>query len=172
MKRYTRGRIRGGSEWPPVRCLPPGIPTLETNPDYPFKIVQESDVVVILYELMSGFRQVFLDGRILPKDPNPPWLGYSVGRWDGDVLVIDTTGFNGKTWLDVTGHPSTDALHLTERFRRRDFGHLDLELTIDDPKAYTRPWSVSLPKFLFPDTELLEFVCNENEKDVKHMVGK
>jgi hypothetical protein len=98
---------------------------------------------------------------------------YSVGRWEGDALVIDTTGFNGKKWLDNTaGHPSTEALHVTERFRRRDFGHLDLQFIIDDPKAYTKPWSVNLPLLLFADTELLEYVCNENEKDLKHMVGK
>jgi len=158
----TRARIRSGSEWPPVRCLSPGIPTLETNPDYPFKIVQESEVVVILYELMSGFRQIFLDGRTLPKDPYPAWLGYSVGRWEGDALLVDSTGFNGRTWLDAVGHPSTDALHLTERFRRSDFGHLELTITIDDPKAYTKPWTVTETMQIAPDAELLEFVCNEN----------
>ena len=130
-------------------------------------------MIVILSEMrLPGFRQIFMDGRILPKDPNPTWQGYSVGRWDGDVLVVDTAGSNGKIWLDGKGHPSTDALHLTERFRRRDFGHLDLQLTIDDPKAYTRPWTVILTKQLLADTELLEFVCNENEKDLTHQVGK
>jgi hypothetical protein len=128
---------------------------------------------VILYEAQEQFRQIFLDGRTLPKDPNPTWLGYSVGRWDGDNLVVDTIGFNGKTWLDNrAGHPSTDALHITEQFRRRDFGHLDLTLTIDDPKAYTQPWTVKETMQISPDTELLEFVCNENEKDLKHIVGK
>jgi len=97
----------------------------------------------ILYEDSKEFRQIFLDGRTLLKDPNPTWLGYSVGRWDGDTLVVDTTGFNGKIWLDVAGHPATDALHITERFPRRNFGHIDLQLTIDDPKAYTKPWTVT-----------------------------
>lgn len=99
-------------------------------------------------------------------------LGYSVGKWDGDVLVVDTTGFNGKPWLDGPGHPLTDALHITERFRRPDFGHLDLQLTIDDPKAYLKPWTVRMPLHLFLDGDLLEFVCNENEGDVKHMPNK
>jgi hypothetical protein len=94
-------------------------------------------LVVILYEFLGEFRQTFLDGRSLSKDANATWLGYSVGKWQGDVLVVYSTGFNGKTWLDVAGHPSTDALNITERFRRRDFGHLDLQITIDDPKAYT-----------------------------------
>ena len=129
--------------------------------------------MVILYEVFGQFRQIFLDGRTLPQDPNPTWLGYSVGRWDGDTLVVDTSGFNGKTWLDVRGHPTTEALHVTERFRRRDFGHLDIQLTIDDPKAYTKPWTVNLlPLHFDGDNELLEDVCNENEKDLKHMVDK
>jgi hypothetical protein len=147
-------------------CLPHGVPKIDTN--LPFKIIQEPGLVVILYEV-GRFRQIFLDGRTLPKDPNPTWLGYSVGWWDGDALVIDTAGFNGKTWLDsVVGHPATDALHVIERLRRRDFGHLDIEVTVDDPKAYTRPCTVTLPTE-FNDTELLEYVCDENEKDVRHM---
>ena len=97
---------------------------------------------------------------------------FSVGRWDRETLIVETTGFNGKKWLDLGGHPSTDALHITERFRRRDFGHLDIEFTVDDPKAYTKPWTLNLPQLLYADTELLEFVCNENEKDLKHMVVK
>jgi hypothetical protein len=168
----AKQRIPGGSEWPPSRCLPPGVPVLNTG-NRSFKIIQEPDLLVILYEVFGQFRQVFLDGRILAKDPNPTWLGYSVGRWDGDTLVVDTTGFNGKTWLDVRGHPTTDALHVIERFRRRDIGHLDIQLTIDDPKAYTKPWTVPLqPMLLDPDNELLEDVCNENEQDVKHMSVK
>jgi hypothetical protein len=163
----------GQSEWPSARCLPYGVPLpYLLSVFYPLKIIQEPDLVVILYELLGGFRQFFLDGRALPKDPNPTWMGYSVGRWDGDLLVVDSTGFNGKTWLDAGGHPSTEDLHITERFRRRDFGHLDVQLTIDDPKAYTKPWTVNLPMHLSVDTELLEYVCNENEKDAKHMVGK
>lgn len=170
----TKERMTGAqaSESPAARCLPPGIPILDSSSaaGYPLKIVQGPKLVVVLYEAMSQFRQVFLDGRPLPKDPNPTWLGYSVGRWEGDALVIETTGFNGKTWLDVAGHPSTDALHVTERFRRPDFGHLELQLTIDDPKAYTRPWTVTQAMQLAADTELLEYVCNENEKDLQHLV--
>ena len=156
---------------PPAHCLPQGVPLLDASSAlYPLKIVQEPRLVVILYEAFSQFRQIFLDGRTVQKEPNPTWLGYSVGRWDGDELVVDTIGFNGKSWLDaVAGHPSTDALRVTERFRRRNFGHLDLQLTIDDPKAYTKPWTVTETMHLAPDTELLEFVCNENEKDLKHL---
>jgi hypothetical protein len=168
----TKERTPGGSEWPPARCLPPGVPVLNTG-NRSLKIIQEPSLVVILYEVFGQFRQIFLDGRTLPMDANPTWLGYSVGRWDGDILVADTAGFNGKTWLDVRGHPTTEALHVTERFRRRDFGHLDIQLTIDDPKAYTKPWTVNLlPLHFDGDNELLEDVCNENERDVKHLVGK
>ena len=171
-EKLTKERIPGGSESPPARCLPPGVPILDNNHN-PIKIIQESELVVILYELFGQFRQIFLDGRTLPKEPNPTWSGYSVGRWDGDALVVETAGFNGKTWLDVMGHPTTEALHVTERFGRRDFGHLDIQLTIDDPKAYTKPWTVALLPMQFDgDNELLEYVCNENERDVKHMVGK
>jgi hypothetical protein len=158
-------------ERPDANCIPIGVPQYY-DARFVFKIIQESGLVVILYEYFGAFRQVFLDGRPLPKDPNPSWMGYSVGRWEGDTLVVETTGFNGKKWLDQVGHPSTDALRTTERFRRRDFGHLDIAFTVDDPKAYTKPWTLNLPQLLYADTELLEFVCNENEKDLKHMVDK
>jgi hypothetical protein len=162
----------GQSEWPSTHCLPAGVPLFDAMHGYPYKIIQEPDLVVIFREERSEFRQIFLDGRQPAKDPNPTWLGYSVGRWAGDTLVVDTTGFNGKTWLDNSGHPSTEALHVTERFHRRDFGHLDLQLTIDDPKAYTNSWTVTESWQISPGTELLEFVCNENEKDRKHLPGK
>src|SRR6266699_1098471 len=137
----SKQRTASGVAWPPAHCLPPSIPMLDLGAAvHPLKIIQEPDLVVILYEFLGGFRQVFMDGRTLSNHANPTWLGYSVGRWVGDVLVVDSTGFNGQTWLDLAGHPSTDALHINESFRRRDFGHLDLQLTIDDPKAYTRPW--------------------------------
>jgi hypothetical protein len=172
----TKERMAGAqaSESPAARCLPPGIPILDSSSaaGYPLKIIQGPKLMIVLYEAMSQFRQIFLDGRPLPKDPNPSWLGYSVGKWERDVLVIDTAGFNGKTWLDLAGHPSTDALRLTERFQRRDFGHLELRLTIDDPKGYTKPWTVTQTMQLAADTELLEYVCNENEKDLQHLVGK
>lgn len=152
---------------PDANCLPQGVPKINAAP-VPFKIIQTPGVVVILYEAFTQWRQIFTDGRELPKDPNPTWLGYSVGRWDGDTLVVDTIGFNGKTWLDTNGHPTTDALHVIERFRRPRFGQLEIEITIDDPKAYTRPWTVNERPRLLPDTELLEFVCLENEKFIKH----
>jgi hypothetical protein len=168
----TKERTTGG-EWPGTRCLPPGIAMLDAGAAVnPLKIIQEPSLMVVLYESFGVSRQIFLDGRTLAKDANPTWLGYSVGLWEDDVLVVDSTGFNGKTWLDVAGHPSTEALHITERFRRRDFGHLDLQLTVDDPKAYTKPWTVALPLNLNFDGDLLEFVCNENEKDAKHIGNK
>jgi hypothetical protein len=169
----TRERMTGihAAEESNANCLPQGVPRIDATPN-PFKILQEPDLVVILYEAFGQFRQVYLDGRALPKDANPTWLGYSVGYWDGDTLVVDTTGFNGKTWLDQAGHPTTDALHVTERFRRRNFGHLDIQVTIDDPKAYTKPWTVTEPMQLLADTDLIEFVCNENEKDLKHLGKK
>jgi hypothetical protein len=128
-------------------------------------------VTVILFEAYNHYRQVMTDGRPLPKDPQPSWLGYSVGRWDGDAFVVDTIGFNDQTWLDDGGHPHSEELRVTERFHRRDFGHMDIQITIDDAKAYTRPWTVTIPKNLLPDTELIEWMC-ENENDYAHMVGK
>ena len=121
---------------------------------------------MLLYEVGPA-RQVYMDGRQLPKDPNPTWMGYSIGQWDGDALVVESAGFNGKMWLDVAGHPTTEALHITERFRRQDFGHLQLTITIDDPKAYSKPWRVTESLEILPDADLLEFVCNEN--DLNHI---
>jgi hypothetical protein len=155
---------------PESRCLPRGIPKADAFDIH--KIVQTSGLIVILYEYGTTFRQIFTDGRALPKDPNPTWMGYSVGHWEGDTLVVESNGFNGKAWLSGRGNPTTDALHLIERIRRRDFGHMDIQITIDDPKAYTKPWTAELHPELIPDTELIEFVCNENERDLRHLVGK
>jgi hypothetical protein len=105
-------------------------------------------------------------------DVNPTWLGYSTGKWEGDTLVVETRGFNGKAWLDQMGRPTTDALHVTERFTRIDFGHLQVRVTIDDPKAYSRPWTVTEDARLLPDTEPMEFICNENNRDIEHLPGK
>ncbi len=161
-----------------AHCMPPGVPRIDTSNSgdalHPFKIVQTPQLVVLLYETSSNsiFRQVFLDGRPLPKDPQPSWLGYSVGKWDGDSLVVDTVGFNGRAWLDTfKGHPQTESGRVTERFTRRDFGHMDLQITIADPKMYSRPWTVTLPYTLMADTELIETVC-ENEKDSSHAATK
>jgi hypothetical protein len=158
-------------ENPSTNCLPTGVPRINAAPP-PWKIVQSDGFIVILYESQNLFRQIFTDGREPVRDPNPSWLGYSVGRWEGDTLVVDTTGFNGKTWLDQSGKPTTEALHVIERFRRRDFGHMDIQITIDDPKAYTRPWTVTLPVSLQVGTELLEFACNENNRDLEHLPGE
>ena len=137
----------------------------------PIKIIQTPGVIVLLYEDFNHFRQVFMDGRGLPKDPQPTWMGYSVGKWEGDTLVVESSGFNDQTWLDDGGHPHTEALHVTERFRRRDFGHMDLQLIVDDAKAYTKPWGPTLRLDFLADDELLENIC-ENEKDLQHIVGK
>ncbi len=152
-------------------CQLPGVPQVNAVP-YPYKIMQSPGEVVILYEAIRNFREIFTDGRLLPKDPNPTWMGYSVGHWDGDTLVVESSGFNDRTWIDTGGHPHSEALHVTERFLRRDFGHITLQTTIDDPKAYTNPWTVSYELRLLPDTELLEYLCTENNKDMQHMVGK
>lgn len=156
---------------PDANCLPQGVPKINSTP-LPFKIFQEPNVVVVLYEAFDQFRQFFMDARQLPKDANPQWFGYSVARWDGDALVVESSGFNGKAWLDQVGHPSTEALRVTERFIRRDFGHMDVVSTIDDPKAYKKPWSYTQPLSLLSETELLELVCNENNTDLPHLKGK
>ena len=126
----------------------------------------------MLYERDTTFRQVYTDGRKLPDDPQPSWLGYSVGKWDGDALVVETAGFNDRGWLDARGHTHSEALHLTERFQRLDFGHMEVQLTIDDPKTYTRPFTVKLKQHLLADTDLLESFCAENEKDATHIEKK
>ncbi|MBV8731372.1 MAG: hypothetical protein JO336_16315 [Acidobacteriia bacterium] len=154
---------------PATHCLPFGPSELLVGDLY--RIMQAPNMIAILSE-GGGYRQVFIDGRPLPKDPNPTWQGYSIGHWDGDTLVIETAGFNDRTWLDYSGHPHTEDLRVTERFRRTDFGHVQLEVTYDDPKTFTRPISVKLNVRYAPDTEMLEFVCNENERDTAHLVGK
>jgi hypothetical protein len=158
-------------EDPDANCLPQGVPKIDAAPA-PWKIVQTPGYIVIVYEAFNLWRQIFVDGREFAKDLNPVWMGYSIGKWDGDTLVVESRGFNGKAWLDQLGRPSTDALHVTERFRRKDFGHMDIQITIDDPKAYTKPWTVTEPVHLSPDIDLLEFICSENNKDVEHLPGK
>lgn len=160
-----------GRDRPSERCIPHGIPDGMLVPNSPFKIVQTAGETVILYEEFNHFRQIFTDGRAFPPEASPSWFGYSIGRWDGDVFVADTVGFNDKSWFDDPGHPHSEALRITERFRRLDFGHLSVEITFDDPKAYTKPWSVVIPFNLLPDTELIESIC-ENEKDHVHIIGK
>jgi len=161
---------------PHSRCLPEGphqiFGTGGTDHSL-YRIMQSPNIVAILFE-GGGFRQVFLDGRNLPKDPSPTWNGYSIGHWDGDTLVAESNGFNDISWLDEAGHPHTEALRITERFRRVDFGHMEMKITIEDPKTYTRPFTATIPFELLPDTELIEDVC-EGERDsarIKDIFGK
>jgi hypothetical protein len=159
-----------GKDDPEITGCRPGGPRHITRAGLA-KIVQTPSLIVILYEDLA-YRQIFLDGRPLPADPNPNWMGYSIGHWEGDTLVVATAGFNDRTWLDFAGHGHTEALRMTERYRRSDFGHMDLQVTLDDPQAYARPWTVSAGGSLAADTELLEYVCLENEKDRSHLVGR
>ena len=153
---------------PDALCLPMGFMQFHTHPQ-PRKIVQTPTLLLIMYEANSGLRQIFLDGRSLPSnDPQPWWYGYSVGRWEGDTLVVETTGLRDGGWLDVVGTPFTDAAKVTERFRRPNFGSLEIQVTVDDQKAFTKPWTVTINQRLMLDTELIEFICNENNLDAHH----
>jgi len=160
-----------GKDDPVTHCKPAGALRLLTYPPYR-KILQMPGLVVILSERDVTYRQIFTDGRALPKDPQPSFTGYSSGHWDGDTLVVQTIGFRDGMWLDRSGSPMTDAAKLTERFRRMNFGNLEIEITLDDPKAYTAPWTVRLHQFIVLNTELLEYFCQENEKDLPHLTGK
>ena len=157
-------RDNNGKDNPEAHCLPMGILQFHTQ-GAPRKLVQTPGLLVILYEASMGIRQVFTDGRSLPSDdPQPWWYGYSVGRWDDDTLVVETKGLRDGGWLDIFGTPLTDAATLTERFRRTSFGRMEIDVTVDDPKAYTQPWTVRVNQRLMPDQELLEFVCLENQR--------
>jgi hypothetical protein len=160
---YKERRANDSRDDPTASCIVGGVPRSDLVP-YPFKILQMPGVVVILYEAIHSYRQIFTDGRELPKEPNPSWFGYSIGRWDGDAFVVETTGFNDNVWLDNAGRPATDSLRVTERFVRKDLGHMDIQITIDDPKTYTKPWKVTLPLAFQPDDELIEYICNENNR--------
>ena len=153
-----------------VECLPAGPRTLLTGSNGPARIIQTQSEVVILYEDLT-YRQIFLDGRSLPKDPNPSWMGYSIGHWDGDTLIVETTGFNERSWLDMGGHPHTEELRTVERYRRTNYGHMEVEITFNDPNAYAHPWTISYRANFAADTEMLEYVCGENEKDRQHLRG-
>jgi hypothetical protein len=156
---------------PDARCLPLGPLQMLAHP-LPKKIIQSPGLLVILHERNMEFRQVFIDGRRLPDDPQPSWYGYSSARWEGDALIVETVGLRDGLWADFWGSPLTDAARLTERIRRPDFGTLQIQVTVDDPKAYTRPFTVDVNQHVALDTELLEYACLENEKSVPHMVGK
>jgi hypothetical protein len=157
-------RKEGG---PLLHCLPIGIPAA-TLLVAPFKVIQTPGLILIRNEYENTVRQIYTDGRKPPADPEPLWLGYSVGRWEAGTLVVDTVGFNDKSWLDLGGHPHSEALHVVERFHRRDFGHMDVQAIIDDPKMYTKSFSIKFTELLLPDSDILENFCNENEKDRSH----
>ena len=157
---------------PDAHCLPLGLMQLHMHPQ-PRKFIQTKNPIIMLYEAQGGVRQIFMDGRPLPPaDVQPWWYGYSVGHWDGDTLVVETTSFRDDVWLDIDGSPMTNAGKMTERMRRMNYGTLQTDVTIDDPKAYTKPFTVRVNHRLMPDTDLFEFICNENEKSDAHLVGK
>jgi hypothetical protein len=166
----TKERQENGSkDIPSSRCLPLGV--IMSTFLFPYEFVQTPKLLVMMYE--GEFpRQIFLDGRPHPKDIDPSWLGHSIGRWEQDTLVIDTVGFNGKAWLDFAGHPASEKLHLIERYRRPDFGHLQYEITVDDPGAYTKPWTIQKASDLSREDALMEYICDENERDREHIPGR
>jgi hypothetical protein len=157
---------------PDAHCLPLHPVQLHSHPQ-PRKIVQTPGLVLIIYEANGGLRQIFTDGRPLPSgDPEPWWYGYSTGKWDGDTLVVESTGFRDLMWLDEEGTPFTTAGKIIERFRRLNYGTLEIEVTVNDPKTFTKPWTIQLNQRLMPDTDLIEFVCSENNRSLGHLVGK
>jgi hypothetical protein len=166
-----RQHTQPGAFNPTLNCLPDGVPHGDLLPE-PFKIMHTPGVIVMLYEVETTFRQIFMDGRKLPADMSPTWQGYSVGRWDGDTLVIDSAGFNDRSWLDARGTPRSTDMRIEERFHRRDYGHMDLTIMITDPQIFTKPISFSVVEELLPDTDLLEHYCVENERDDAHMPGR
>jgi hypothetical protein len=162
---------QNSKDHPDAHCLPLHPVQLHLHPQ-PRKIVQTPGLVLVLYEANDGRREIFLDGRTLPKgDVQPWWFGYSVGRWEGDTLVVESTGFRDQTWIDEYGTPASDALRFTERLRRVNFGTLEIQVTVDDPKTLTRPFTFTLQQQLMPDTELIEFVCGENNLSAARLIG-
>jgi hypothetical protein len=157
-------RDNNSKDNPEAHCLPMGIMQFHTQ-GAPRKYIQAPGVLVILYEASSGLRQIFTDGRELPNnDPQPWWYGYSVGKWDGDTLVVETAGLRDGGWLDIFGSPLSDAARLTERFRRVSYGRMEIDITVDDAKFYTRPWTVRVNQRIMPDQQLIEFICLENQR--------
>ncbi len=159
--------IEQGSD-PNVHCMPRDAPRIWTD-DYYKRIFMASDRIIILTERNMQYRQIFTDGRKPPPDPNPTWNGYSTGHWEGDTMVIETTGFRDDLWLDAAGNPLTEQGKMTERIRRPSYGTLEVEITINDPKAYTAPWTVKINQPLILDSELIDYYCLENERDSSHM---
>ena len=164
---FRKNLAGNGKDDPTSTCHPIGAPGIDTVP-IPYKIVQTPRLLAILYEGDTVYRQVFTDGRTHAETTIPSYMGYSVGRWEGDTLVVDTTGFNDRSWLDRVGHTHSDAMRVVEKFHRRDLGHMDVTITIDDPKTFTRPITFTQPNTLTPDGDLLEYFCTDNEQDSAH----
>ena len=161
---------RQSGDDPEANCLPTGVPR---QAPYPLRILQTPTHIFILFEgNIHSYRQIFVDGRKHPEDPDPTWYGHSIGHYEGQTLVVDTVGFNDKFWFDDAAHPHTEQLHVIERYRRKDMGHLEFEVTIDDPGAYTKPFTMYGVSHQLVNTELMEYVCNENNQDPNHIVGK
>lgn len=156
---------------PDSKCMPQGIIKMHAAP-LMRKMVQTPNLMLILNERNSAYRQIFLDGRKLEADPNPNFRGYSTGHWEGNALVVESNGFRDDVWIDRNGSPISSAAKIIERFRRPNFGRLEVEVTVDDPKNYTTPWTVAMVQVLMPDTEMISFYCLENEKSVSHLVGQ
>jgi hypothetical protein len=160
---------RESAQDPEANCLPAGIPR---GSPYPWRIVQTPTHYFMLFEgNIHSYRQIFMDGRKHPGDPDPTWYGHSIGRWDGQTLVVDSVGFNDKFWFDYVGHPHTEMLHTIERYTRTDLGNMQIEVTIDDPGAYTKPFTTTGRARLMANTELLEYICQENNSDLGHLSG-
>ncbi len=170
-KLFKERGANNSKDAPGAHCLTRGI--IAAGALFPYELVQTPARLVMIFEDdVPSHRTVYLDGRQHPKDPNPNWMGHSIGHWEGDTLVVDTLGFNDKSWLDNLGHPHTEMLHVTERIRRPDLGHLDIEITLQDPEAYAKPWVIKRVADLDTDDEVGEYVCAEGEKDAVHLVGK
>ena len=170
-RELLRNHDMPGTVGPNVACLPDGVPHGDLLPE-PFKIIQTPVETLMLYEVETMFRQIFTDGRKLPVDPSPTWLGYSVGKWDGETFVVDTMGFNELSWLDSRGHGHSEQMQVQERFHRRDYGHLEVAVTMTDPVVFTKPFTFNFIEGLLPDTDVFEHVCYENERDARHVPGR
>ena len=171
-KAFEAAQATNSKEDPEGFCMPPGVPRMMYTP-YPTEILQLPERVVFVYEGGAHvWRNIWLDGRQQPKDPNPTYLGYSTGKWEGDTLVVDTMGLNDRTWLDAAGHGHGEKLHVIERFTRSDSNTLRVEATIEDPDYYTKPWTVVTFATWYANQEVMEYICQENNRDLKHLVGK
>jgi hypothetical protein len=160
---------RQSKDDPEANCLPTGVPRIAP---YPWRILQTPTHIFFLFEgNIHSFRQIFLDGRKHPDDPDPTWYGHSIGSWDGDTLVVDTVGFNDKFWFDFRGHPHTEQLHTIEHYTRKDLGTLENKVTIIDPGAYSKPFTLTFTARFRPKEELMEYICQENQQDAQHLIG-